>query len=112
MEGVFGELNVPLLENLSLDAQARYDNYSDVGDTVNPKVSLRYQPIQQFTLRASYAEGFHAPTLLTCTSRRSKHYRRRARRPDPCPGGNPVAGERFSRCLLQPVQAITGGNRT
>jgi len=34
-------------------------------DTQRPKFSVRYQPIdQELTLRASYSEGFHAPTLF------------------------------------------------
>ena len=34
-------------------------------DTQRPKFSVRWQPIdQELTLRASYSEGFHAPTLF------------------------------------------------
>jgi iron complex outermembrane receptor protein len=34
-------------------------------DTQRPKFSVRYQPIdQELTLRASYSEGFHAPSLF------------------------------------------------
>ena len=34
-------------------------------DTQRPKFSVRYQPFdQELTLRASYSEGFHAPTLF------------------------------------------------
>ena len=37
-------------------------------DAQKPKFSVRWQPIdQQLTLRASYSEGFHAPTLPDLT---------------------------------------------
>ena len=41
----------------------RYDHYSDFGDATSPKLSLRYQPLQNLTFRTSYGEGFRAPTL-------------------------------------------------
>ncbi|WP_423822975.1 TonB-dependent receptor [Salinisphaera sp. SPP-AMP-43] len=111
VEGVFGELNVPLLTNLTLDAQARYDNYSDVGDTVNPKVSLRYQPIEQLTLRASYSEGFHAPTLYDLYQPQVSTFTGAALNdPVQCPGGNPVPGANAANACGNQFHQITGGN--
>ena len=111
VEGVFGELNIPLLESLELDAQARYDNYSDVGDTLNPKVSLRYQPIEQLTLRASYAEGFHAPTLYDLYQPQVETFSSGGLN-DPilCPGGNVAAGGVATRDCNQQFRALIGGN--
>ncbi|WP_423821698.1 TonB-dependent receptor [Salinisphaera sp. SPP-AMP-43] len=111
VEGVYGELNVPILKNLELDAAARYDNYEDVGDTVNPKVSLRYQPWHALVLRASYSEGFHAPTLYDL-------YRPQVigatptQLDDPvlCPGGNPAAGGVRGRDCSQQFDQQSGGN--
>jgi len=60
---VFGELNIPILKNLEGNIAVRYDHYSDFGSTTNPKFSLRYQPVQQLLLRASYGTGFLAPSL-------------------------------------------------
>jgi len=42
---------------------ARYDHYSDFGNSVNPKVAIRWQPVKPILLRASWATGFRAPTL-------------------------------------------------
>jgi outer membrane receptor protein involved in Fe transport len=56
--------NCPALYSLELGYQERYDNYSDFGSTVRPKFFVRWQPIDSaFTIRASYNEAFHAPTL-------------------------------------------------
>ncbi|WP_169577612.1 TonB-dependent receptor plug domain-containing protein [Sinimarinibacterium sp. CAU 1509] len=59
----FGEALFPVLDNLEFTAALRYDNYSDFGTATSPKLSVRYQPIAPLTLRASWSEGFRAPTL-------------------------------------------------
>ena len=90
---LFAELAIPIVKNLDATLAVRYDDYSDVGSTVNPKIALRWQPMQQLLLRGSYTTGFRAPTLyeiyqpasLTFTS---DNY------DDPllCPGGVAVPG--------------------
>ena len=56
--------NFPGLYSLEFDYQERYDNFSDFGDTERPKVSARWQPLDSaWTVRATYSEAFHAPTL-------------------------------------------------
>ena len=69
---LFAEANVPLvgsanaspgLERLELNAAVRYDNYSDIESTTNPKFGLRYDPFSDLSLRASYGTSFRAPLL-------------------------------------------------
>ena len=57
------EFSVPLLEILELILAGRYDDYSDFGDTTNPKVALRWAPIDELAFRASWGTGFRAPSL-------------------------------------------------
>jgi iron complex outermembrane recepter protein len=58
------EMNVPIVENkLEADLAVRYDDYQNVGSKTTPKVSLRYQPVEQLLLRASFGKGFRAPSL-------------------------------------------------
>jgi outer membrane receptor protein involved in Fe transport len=59
----FVEFSIPLAEQLELQIAGRYDDYSDFGDTTNPKVALRWSPVDSFALRASWGEGFRAPSL-------------------------------------------------
>lgn len=59
----FVEFSVPLLESLELSLAGRYDDYSDFGDTTNPKIALRWSPIESLALRASWGTGFRAPSL-------------------------------------------------
>ncbi len=63
VEAVFAEVNVPILKGLEGDVAVRYDNYQGVGNTVNPKASLRWQPVKEFLLRGSIGTGFRAPSL-------------------------------------------------
>lgn len=63
VEAVFAELDIPILKSLEADLAYRYDNYQRVGNTGNPKISLRFQPVKQVLLRASWGTGFRAPSL-------------------------------------------------
>jgi iron complex outermembrane receptor protein len=42
----------------------RVDHYSDVGSTVTPKISFRWQPTKTVMFRGSANTGFRAPTLF------------------------------------------------
>ena len=64
VESAFAEVDMPILKNLDANAAVRYDNYQHVGNTVNPKGSIRWQPAETFLIRASVGTGFRAPTLL------------------------------------------------
>lgn len=60
---VFAELGLPLSKTLEVQAALRFDDYSDAGNTTNPKVGLRWNPIKDVLVRASYGTGFRAPSL-------------------------------------------------
>ena len=59
----FAEVSVPAAKGLEAQIAVRFDRYSDFGDTTNPKIALRWQPTHTLSLRASWANGFRAPTL-------------------------------------------------
>ncbi len=66
---LYAETDVPLwqstggLSALNMNVALRYSNYSDFGRTSNPRVGLRLRTGPGLLLRASYAEGFRAPSL-------------------------------------------------
>jgi iron complex outermembrane receptor protein len=60
---VYGELLIPIVKNLEATAAVRYDDYSDFGNTTNPKFTIRWNPIKELVLRGSWGTGFVAPTL-------------------------------------------------
>ncbi len=56
--------NIPGLHSLNIDLAGRIDNYTQVGTSSVPKVSVKYQPFDdQLTLRASAGKSFSAPIL-------------------------------------------------
>jgi len=55
--------SIPGFRLLDLSASVRFDRYSDFGDTVNPKVGLRWSPLGGLTFRGSYGTSFKAPRL-------------------------------------------------
>jgi len=63
LSAVYAEVVAPLNKTLELQLAARSDRYNDAGNTFNPKIGLRYQPMKQLMLRASSSTGFRAPSL-------------------------------------------------
>lgn len=68
VSAVFAELFVPLLrqqggQELDLSIAGRYEEYSDFGDTFNPKVGLSWRPVRDISLRGSWGTSFRAPGL-------------------------------------------------
>lgn len=54
---------LPLVESLELSASARYESYTDFGQTTKPKYGINWRPSRSVMFRGSYNEGFHAPNL-------------------------------------------------
>lgn len=61
---VFGELSIPVLESLDLSISARYDDYSDFGDTTNPNIGFDWHPAEWLTVFGKWGESYNAPTVL------------------------------------------------
>lgn len=72
IKAAYAELLVPLLGpdndipgfyKLELNVAGRYEEYSDVGSTTNPKVGVNWTLFDGFKLRGSYGTSFRAPLL-------------------------------------------------
>lgn len=67
VSSAYAELLIPLIDSgsqyVELQVAARYENYSDVGDALKPKVAIFWEPVEWLSFRASYAGGFRAPGL-------------------------------------------------
>jgi iron complex outermembrane receptor protein len=72
----FAELAVPVIKGLDLNLAVRSDSYTNTTgssrdgaftspnkSSISPKASIRFQPMPQLLLRASYGEGFRMPAL-------------------------------------------------
>jgi len=51
-----------ITDSLTTNIGLRYDDFSDFGDTVNPKLSVMYK-YDDFSFRTSYGEAFKAPSF-------------------------------------------------
>ena len=106
---------LPITESLEVSASVRYDDYSDVGDTTNPKLLINYDVTPNFNLHASFGTGFRAPTLVDLFRARSlvgtipanpEVFDREL-----CPNGVPIdpQDDPFNVCDIR-VNRISGGN--
>jgi iron complex outermembrane receptor protein len=58
----FGEVSLPVSENLDIDFGVRYEDY-EADDIVVPKASAFYKASETLAFRASYEEVFRSPVL-------------------------------------------------
>ena len=106
VESAYLEVNMPIVHSLDADAAVRYDHYQNVGSTVNPKGSLKFQPVDWWLLRASVGSGFRAPSLTDLYAAQATSVTSNGTRdPIKCPTfdpNNPACSFQFS--------TVTGGN--
>lgn len=60
---VYAELDAPLWPSFEVDASARYDHYNDFGGAFDPKIGIKWKPIEQIALRSTFSRGFRAPAF-------------------------------------------------
>lgn len=97
LDEVYLELNVPILSDmpfakeLTFNVASRYSDYSNFGDTLNSKFGFSWRPVDELLVRATYAEGFRAPTIDNLYGGVGSSFERYT---DPCSVGVPgsVAG--------------------
>jgi iron complex outermembrane recepter protein len=57
------DMDISLLHQIDLSLAVRYDDFSDVGDTTNPKYGINWNLTEGLRLRGNYAESFVAPPI-------------------------------------------------
>src|SRR5690606_25403001 len=113
----YAETVVPILENapwarsLEVEAAIRYSDYDDFGSTSNPKLGLKWKPIDDLLLRASWGTGFRAPNFIEGYTRQVRTARSII---DPCLGSNyaslPGCNGRQATQTSPVAWITTGGN--
>ncbi len=108
INAIYGELMVPIVKGLEAQIAVRHDRYSDFGSTTNPKIALRFSPMNEVVFRGSANTGFRAPSFFQLYG---------AELESPVPGNiaDPVLCPQkpgdLSVCAIRP-NARTGGNKT
>jgi iron complex outermembrane receptor protein len=59
----YGELNAPIIDQVTLSASGRYDRYPNGIDNFSPKAGIVFKPVRQLTLRGTYSRGFRIPSF-------------------------------------------------
>ena len=101
LDEFYAEFNVPLLKDAPLaevfevSLASRFSDYSNFGDTANPKFGFRWKPFADLLVRGNYADGFRAPTVSELFLGNSDSFPNIA---DPCSQSNNPAGEVLARC--------------
>jgi len=94
----YGEVNVPLVspdmgialvQRLTVDVSARYDKYSDVGPTFNPKYAVDWKVNDDVKLRANYSTSFVAAPVGVAG--------------DPSKGGEYSSGASLAPAFIVPI---------
>lgn len=112
----FAEFSIPVTKEVELTLAGRFDKYSGTGDTFNPKIGVRYQPMKELLVRASANSGFRAPTLYEIYQPESLTFTT-DNYDDPllCPGGTAVpgasAGAVCGQQVLQRNVGVAGNGR-
>ncbi len=111
VKAAFVEALFPVFEMLEVTAAARVDDYSVFGSTFNPKVSFKFRPNDQLTLRGSYNTGFRVPSFNQIYNgvTQAQYTGRDIADPGSCPNGviDPSKG---TTCLAIQPDIILGGN--
>ena len=59
----------PFVQDFDLSLAVRIEDYSDVGESIDPKIGLYWEVNDHLSLRASYSEAFRAPDLQSLNLR-------------------------------------------
>lgn len=63
LSAAYAELSLPLTSSIEAQLAVRHDHYKGSASSTTPKVAVRFQPMKEVLLRASYSEGFKMPSL-------------------------------------------------
>src|SRR4029079_3376376 len=108
---VYGELSIPVLKNLELQAAARYDDYSDFGGKATPKLGFKWNATETIAFRGTWAMGFRAPSLYqSATGDVSSFQNLGTADPLRCPGGTAAPGAEASDCALN-ISSLIRANK-
>ncbi len=62
--GVFIEYTYTGIEEIAIIAGARYDFHNIYGNLFTPRLHVKYQPIEEISLRGSVGKGYHLPNIF------------------------------------------------
>jgi iron complex outermembrane receptor protein len=101
LDEYYVEFNVPILKDLAfaevfeVSIAARHSDYSNFGETTNPKFGFRWKPIADVLVRGNYGDGFRAPSVSELFTGKSDSFPTVL---DPCSDSAQPADAVLARC--------------
>jgi len=101
LDEFYAEFNVPVLKDVAFadifefSLATRYSDYSNFGDTTNPKFGFRWKPFADLLVRGNYADGFRAPNVTELFGGQSDSFPNLF---DPCSTSQNPIGDVLARC--------------
>jgi iron complex outermembrane recepter protein len=110
VKAIYGELSLPIFDMLEVTGAVRLDDYSGFGTTINPKVSVKFRPVDWMMFRGSYNTGFRVPAFNQIFNGVTQSPNPGATLTDPttCPVGG-IVGVTPGCAAITP-DTLTGGN--
>lgn len=105
----YGEISLPVMERLTLDAAVRYGDYSTVGAQTTWKVGFDAAVLDSLRVRGSYSESVRAPNIADLYAGAGETF---ANVEDPCDGvTNATTGDAATNCRsIQVIQDRINAN--
>jgi iron complex outermembrane recepter protein len=109
IKAVYTEVLFPVFKGFEATLAVRRDQYTGFGASTNPKVSIKYKPIEQVMFRGSYNTGFRVPSFnqIFNGAQASLYAGRDLADPGKCPGGKPDSAK--PGCEVVQPDIINGG---
>ena len=63
VKAAYAEILIPILPELEVTGAVRIDDYTGFGSTTNPKIAVKFRPIEPILFRGSYNTGFRVPAF-------------------------------------------------
>ncbi|WP_343696053.1 TonB-dependent receptor [Flavobacterium sp.] len=61
--GIYADVEADITDKFLVGIAGRYEDYTDFGNTINGKLSLRYKILNNLFVRGAISSGFRAPSL-------------------------------------------------
>ncbi|MEM0953462.1 MAG: TonB-dependent receptor [Pseudomonadota bacterium] len=99
----YGEVLLPVLDNLTVEASARYSDYDTVGDETTFKIGGDWEIVDGLRVRSTYSTGFRAPNIAELNQQDSADFPQVA---NPCDfGDRALAAGDISQTVFDNCQA-------
>ena len=115
IKAAYAEVLVPVFPGLDITGALRMDDYTGFGTTTNPKVSVKFQPVEWVMFRGSYNTSFRVPSFNQIFNGITVSPYSGSDIADPvkCPGGVPTSAFGSGQpCAQIRPDIASGGNPT